>query len=152
MFFKTMVQEFVEGIFSCTKHAYKQTNKYQYIGLKPTHQKLQYVPLWLSCTVRSGLHEIPTMIRTYPHGLENKHACKWTFGNFPGMITYILFLENCQKTICMDGYSPIRVDRSLRVSNLGDKYVPYFQEEKLPFHMDWRTTMHANEFQTIFLE
>jgi hypothetical protein len=66
------------------------------------------------------------MIRTYPHGFENNHACKWTSDNFPGMVTYVLFLENCQKTIYMDGYSPIHVDRSLRVSNLGDKSVPYF--------------------------
>ena len=37
------------------------------------------------------------------------------------MRTYVLFLKNCQKTICMHGYSPIHVDRSLRVSNLEDK-------------------------------
>ena len=37
---------------------------------------------------------------------------------------------NCQKTICIHGYSPIHVDRSLRVSNLGDKAVPYSLEEK----------------------
>ena len=39
--------------------------------------------LWIAdctyCTLRSGLHEIPTMIRTFPHGLENNHACKWIF-------------------------------------------------------------------------
>ena len=61
-----------------------------------------------------------------PHDLENNHACKWNSDNFPGMLTYVLFLENCQKTICMHGYSSIHVDRSLRVSNLGDKSVPYF--------------------------
>ena len=55
----------------------------------------------------------------------------------------VLFLENWHKTICKHGFSPIHVDRSLRVSNLGDKYVPYFKEEKGPFHMGWRTTMHA---------
>ena len=80
----------------------------------------------LSCTLRSGLHEIPTIIRTFPHGLENNHACKWTSDNFPGMLTYVLFLENCQKTIYIHCYSPIHVDRSLRVSILGDKSVPYF--------------------------
>ena len=74
----------------------------------------------LTCsTLRSGLHE-----------LEKNHARKWTSDNFPGMLTNILFLENCQKTICMHGYSPIHVDRSLRVSYLGDKLVPYFWEEK----------------------
>ena len=81
---------------------------------------------WISCTLRSGLHEILTMIRTFPHELENNHACKWTSDNFPGKLTYVLFLVSCQKTICMHGYSPIHVDRSLRVSNLWDKYVPYF--------------------------
>ena len=30
------------------------------------------------CTLRSGLHEIPTMIRNFPHEFENNHACKWT--------------------------------------------------------------------------
>ena len=78
----------------------------------------------VSCTLRSGLHEIPTKIRTFPHGLENNHACKWTFDNFPGMLIYVLFLENCQNTICVHGSSPIHVDRSIRVSNLGDKFVP----------------------------
>ena len=24
--------------------------------------------------------------RTFPHGLENNHACKWTLDNFPGII------------------------------------------------------------------
>ena len=69
----------------------------------------------MSCALRSGLHEIPTMISTFPHGLENNHAFTWTSDNFPGMLTYVLFLENCQKTICMHGYSPFHVDRSLRV-------------------------------------
>ena len=32
----------------------------------------------ISCTLRSQLHEIYTMIRTFPHGSENNHACKWT--------------------------------------------------------------------------
>ena len=67
---------------------------------------------YISCTLRSRLHEIPTVIRTFPHALENNHACKWTSDNFPGMLTYVLFLENCQKTICLHGYSPIHVNRS----------------------------------------
>ena len=79
----------------------------------------------ISCTLRSGLLEIPIMIRTFPHGLENNHTCKWTLDNFPGILTYVFILENCQKSIFMHGYSPIHVDRSLRVSNLGDKSVPY---------------------------
>ena len=58
-----------------------------------------YMPPWLCCTLRSGLHKLPTMIRTFPHGLENDHECKWTYDNFPGMLIYVLFLENCQKTI-----------------------------------------------------
>ena len=60
----------------------------------------------LCCTLRSGLHEISTMIRTFPHGLENNHACKWISDNFPGMLTCVLFLENCLKSICMHGCSP----------------------------------------------
>ena len=43
----------------------------------------------ICCTLRSGLHEIPTMIRTFPHELENNHACKWIFENFPRILTYI---------------------------------------------------------------
>ena len=91
---------------------------------------------YICCTLRSGFYEIPTMIRTFPHGLENNHACKWTSDNFSGMLTYKVFLENCQKTICMHGYPPIHVDRSLRVSNHGDKSVSYCYEEKGPFHAD----------------
>ena len=40
-------------------------------------------------------------------------------------------LHMCRQiTICMHGYSPIHVDRSLRVWNLGDKSVPYFKKKK----------------------
>ena len=52
----------------------------------------------------------------------------------------------------MHGCSPIHEEKSLRVSNRGDKSVPYFQEEKGPFPVDWRTTMHANGFLMIFQE
>ena len=97
-------------------------SNFEILDLKDDCMEVHYI----GCTLRSGLHEITTMIRTYPHGLENNHACKRTSDNFPGMITYVLFLENSQKPICMDGYSPIHVDRSLRLSNLGDKYAPYF--------------------------
>ena len=66
----------------------------------------------MCCTLRSGLHKIPTMIRTFPHGSENNHACKWISDKFPWMLTYVLFLENCLKSICMHGCSPIHVERS----------------------------------------
>ena len=70
---------------------------------------------------------------------------------FQECFTYVFFLEKCQKTICMHDYSLIHVDRSLRVSNLGDKYVPYFKEKKGPLHVDWRTTMHENVFQVYYV-
>ena len=73
------------------------------------------------------------MIRTFPHGLENNHACKCTSDNFPGMLSCVLFLETCQKIICTQGCAPFHVDRSLRVSILGDKSVPYFYEEEKTF-------------------
>ena len=104
----------------------------------------------ICCTLRSGLQEIQTNIRTFPHGLENNHACKWTFDYFPGMLIYVLFLENCQNTICVHGSSPIHVERSIRVLNLGVKRKE--KKRKGPFHMDWRTTMHGNGFWTIFQE
>ena len=62
--------------------------------------------------------------RTIPCRLEKNHACKWISDNFPGMLTYVLFLENCQKSVCMHGCSPIHEEKFLRVSNLGDKSVP----------------------------
>ena len=71
----------------------------------------------ISCTLRSGLHEILTMIKTFPHRLENNHAFKLTSDMCPGMVICVLFLESCQKIIYMHGYSPIHVDRFLRVSN-----------------------------------
>ena len=49
----------------------------------------------------------------FPHGLEKNHACKWILDNFPGLIGMSEFLENCQKSICMLGCSPIHVERSL---------------------------------------
>ena len=93
------------------------------------------------CTLTSGLHEIPTMVRTFPHGLEYNHICKWISDNFQGMLTYILCLENQLKFICMHGCSPIPVER------------PFFLKVQDRFvHMDWRITMHANGFLIIFLE
>ena len=41
---------------------------------------------------------------TFPSGLENNHACKWIVS---------VFLENCQKSICMHGCPLIYVERSL---------------------------------------
>ena len=49
--------------------------------------------IYIYCTVISGLHGISTMIRIFPCGLENNHTCKWISHNFPGMLTYLLFLE-----------------------------------------------------------
>ena len=98
----------------------------EYMQYKMVYFPHKILQSGISSTLRSGLREIPTMIRTFPHGLEDNHACQWTSDNFPGMLTYVIFLENCQKTVCMHGYSPIHVNRSLKVSNLGDKSVPYF--------------------------
>ena len=67
--------------------------------------------IYMCCNLRSGLHDIPKMIRTFPHGLENIHACKWISDNFPLMLTYILFLENCLKPICLHGCSQINMER-----------------------------------------
>ena len=38
----------------------------------------------ICCTLRSGLHEIPSMNRTFLCGLENSHACKWISDAFAG--------------------------------------------------------------------
>ena len=65
---------------------------------------------------------------------------------FKGCLHMYYSWKIVKKTICMHGYSLIHVDRSLRVSNLGGNSVPLFKEEKGPFHIDWRTTMHANGF------
>ena len=65
---------------------------------------------WLvSCTLRSGLHEIPAMIRNFPRGLAKNHACNSISDTFPGMRTYILFLKNYLKSIFMYICSPIQV-------------------------------------------
>ena len=116
-----------------------------YTGLKHPKSQRTYLAFWRSCigkgnyrtqlngcrdyigcTLRSGLHEIPTMIRTFPHGFEKNHAWKWTSDSFPRMLTDVLFLLNCQKTSCLHDYSPIHVDRSLSISHLGDNSVSYF--------------------------
>ena len=63
-------------------------------------------------TLRSGLHGIPKMIRTFQHEFENNHECKWVLNNIPGIIHMSAFLKNCQKSICMYGCSPIHMERS----------------------------------------
>jgi hypothetical protein len=50
--------------------------------------------------------------RTNPRGLENNHECKSSLDNFPGIIPMSAFLENYQKSIGMQGCSPIQVERS----------------------------------------
>ena len=52
------------------------------------------------------------LLRTCPHGLENNHVCKWPSDNFPGIIHMQEFLENYQKSICINSCSPIHVERS----------------------------------------
>ena len=78
----------------------------------------------IGCTLRTGLHEIPALIRTCPHGLENIHASKWISDKFHGMLTYILFLENGQKFICMHVWSLIHMERSFFFSKVCDRFVP----------------------------
>ena len=61
----------------------------------------------IGCTLRSGLHEIPTTIRTFAHKLEKSHACKWISRNadvciIPGKLYKIhlyvwLFFSPCGK-------------------------------------------------------
>ena len=72
----------------------------------------------------SGLHEILTMIRTFPRGFQNNHSCKWISDNFLGMLTFLLFLENCLKSICMHGCSPIHKERSFFFLKVWDRFVP----------------------------
>ena len=83
----------------------------------PSWKTKQYI----SCTLRSGLHEIPTMIRAFSDGLENNQACKWISGNCPGMLTYVLFLKNCLKSICMPGCSLIHVERTVFFLKVWDR-------------------------------
>ena len=42
------------------------------------------------------------------------------------------------------GYSPIQGTWSKKGGELLDKYVPYFQQESGPCHLDWRITIHSN--------
>ena len=94
------------------------TNKWMLVGVKLNKGRVSDTPesaetvnqkphadisKSIRCTLRSWLHETPTMIRTFPHRMEKNHACKWTFDNYSEMLTYVLFLENFQKTICMHG-------------------------------------------------
>ena len=58
------------------------------------------------------------------HGLQNNHACKWIPDNFPQMLTYVSFLENCLKSICMPGCSPIHMERYFFFLKLLNRFVP----------------------------
>ena len=39
------------------------------------------------------------LLRTFPCWLENNHACKWISNNFPGMLTYVLFLKKLSEIL-----------------------------------------------------
>ena len=81
--------------------------KYRQAGIKKLYQYLWWLgsKCYISCTLRSGIHESPTMIRIFSFGLENNHASKWISDHFPEMLKYVLFLENCPKSIWMHGCS-----------------------------------------------
>ena len=55
---------------------------------KKIYLKILMRVICIGCTLRSILHEILLMIRTFPRGLENNHACKGISDNFPGVLTY----------------------------------------------------------------
>ena len=104
----------------------------------------------LCCTLRSRQHKIPTMIRTFSCGFENTHACKWISDNLLGITHMSAFLENCQKIICIYCCSKTQRTRSLRVSNLGDKFVPYILEEKDLFPWIWEQPCKQIDIRQFF--
>ena len=59
-----------------------------------------------------------------------------------------------QKTIFMHGYSPFSnpCGQAIKSMKYRGQICPILLGRKGPFHMDGRTTMHANGFQTIFQE
>ena len=110
--------------YSTMKVFVEQPQLYR-VSQTTSHDKLnQGIWIYICCTLRSGLHKISTMIRAFPHGLENNHACKWISDNFPRMLTYILFLENCLKSICLHDCSPIHVELSFFFLKVLDRFVP----------------------------
>jgi hypothetical protein len=112
---------------SCRSGIYKKTLRSRILfrsNMYKTYPGFKIIAL--CCTLRSGLHEIPTVIRTFPHGLENNHACKWFSDNFPRMLTYMLFLENCLKSVCMHGCSPIHVESYFSSLKYGTDLSPRF--------------------------
>ena len=46
--------------------------------------------------------------RTFSPGIKSNNTYKRISDNFLGMLTYELFLENCQKSICMHSCSSVR--------------------------------------------
>ena len=83
---------------------------------KCLHAWLFSNPCWqVLKSIKSRIQICPILLRrkrTFPHKLENNHACNGILDNFPGLICMSAFLKNCQKSICMHGCSPIHVERS----------------------------------------
>ena len=100
--------------------------------------------------LRSGLHEIPKMIRTFPPWLENNHACKWISDNFPGITHMSEHLENSYKSICLHGCTPIHGERSFFFLKVWDRFdtlkdlLPWIGEQKY-IQMDfWQFSRNAD--------
>ena len=101
-------------------------------------------------TLRSGLHKIPKMFRTFPHG---EHPCMevhfWQFARnntyigIPGKMSeihlYVLLFSNPGEKVLKS------INPRLKIS-------PILLRKKGPFPMDWRTTMPANGFLTTLQE
>ena len=111
---------------------------------------LSYFSYCIGCTLRSGLYEIPTMIKSFPCGLENNHACKWISDNFPGITHMSEHLENSYKSICLHGCTPIHEERSFFFLKVWDRFdtlkdlLPWIGEQKY-IQMDfWQFSRNAD--------
>ena len=79
---------------------------------------------WLSCILRSWLHDILIHSRTVSPQLEDNNESKCISNNFPHPTYMSPCVENCQNYISMYLCSLIAGKRSRKVENLWDKSVP----------------------------
>ena len=119
---QTMIEPFHMD-WRTTMHANGQFSRNAYLCIIPGNLSENHLHAWLfsnPCgqvrkSIKSRGQICPLLLtrkRTFQHELESNHASKSILDNFPVIIHKSEFLENCRKSICMHGCSPIHLETS----------------------------------------
>ena len=93
---------------------------------KPLNFLLRFNWILLCCTLRSWVHQISMLFRTFSPRLEDIDTFQWSSDSFPHWPHISGCVKNCQNYFSIYRCSPIARRRSWKsVPNLSHSYVPF---------------------------